>query len=102
MDGVVKEVPDPKDEPPVKAAYQLIVPADAVAPSITVPDPQREPGVVPVIVGKVDTLIIIVLGVLEPQLLLADTEIVPPLLPTTTSIEFVEELPVQPDGKTQV
>ena len=48
MDGVVKEVPVPNEEPPVDAAYQLIVPADAVAPNVTVPASQRDPGVVPV------------------------------------------------------
>ena len=56
MEGVVKEVPVPNEEPPVEAAYQLIVPADAVAPKITVPGPQREPGVVPVMVGMLLTV----------------------------------------------
>ena len=51
IDGVVKLVPVPKLEPPVAAAYQLIVPADAVAPNVTVPVPQTLPGVDPVIVG---------------------------------------------------
>jgi hypothetical protein len=63
MDGVVKEVPVPNDEPPVNAAYQLIVPAEAVAPNVTVPVPQREPGVVPVMVGMV--LTVAVIAVLE-------------------------------------
>ena len=44
-------MPVANDEPPVEAAYQLIVPAEAVAPKETVPVPQREPSVVPVIVG---------------------------------------------------
>ena len=48
--GVVNEVPVPNDVPPVKSAYQLIVPAEAVAPKVTVPGPQTEPGVVPVMV----------------------------------------------------
>jgi len=51
MLGVVKLVPVPKEEPPVEAAYQLIVPADAVAPKVTVPVPHRAAGVVPVRVG---------------------------------------------------
>jgi hypothetical protein len=51
MLGVVKEVPVPSDAPPVEAAYQSIVPAEAAAPNTTVPIPHREPGVVPVIVG---------------------------------------------------
>ena len=50
---MVKLVPVPKDAPPVEAAYQLIVPADAVAPKLTVPVPQFDDGVVPVIVGIV-------------------------------------------------
>ena len=56
IDGVVKDVPVPSELPPVDPAYQLIVPADAVAPNVTVPDPQTEPGVVPVIVGMVLTV----------------------------------------------
>ena len=51
MLGVVNEVPVPNEVPPVDAEYQLIVPADAVAPNVTVPVPQTDPGVVPVIVG---------------------------------------------------
>lgn len=54
--GVVKLVPVPNDVPPVAAAYQLIVPADAVAPSVNVPASQRDAGVVPVIVGSVLTV----------------------------------------------
>ena len=49
--GVVKLVPLPKLVPPVDAAYQLIVPALAAAPNVTVPLPHTEPGVVPLIVG---------------------------------------------------
>ena len=49
--GVVNDVPVPNETPPVAAAYQLIVPALAVAPNTTVPVPQRLAGVVPVIVG---------------------------------------------------
>jgi hypothetical protein len=51
MLAVVKLVPVPIIEPPVAAAYQLIVPAEAVAPNVTVPVPQLLPAVVPVIVG---------------------------------------------------
>ena len=47
----MNEVPVPSVEPPVAAAYQLIVPADAVAPRVTVPVPHVLPGVVPVMVG---------------------------------------------------
>ena len=51
MTGVVYEVPVPRDEPPVAAAYQLMVPADAVALSNTVPVPPLLPSVVDVIEG---------------------------------------------------
>ena len=59
---MVKLVPVPSDEPPVEVEYQLIVPALAVAPKSTVPVPQRELFVVPVIVGMV--LIVAVIAVL--------------------------------------
>ena len=51
MLGVVYEVPVAKLVPPVEAAYQLIVPALAAAPMVTVPVPHIEFGVVPDIVG---------------------------------------------------
>jgi hypothetical protein len=51
IEGVLKLVPEPSEAPPVAAAYQLMVPAEAVTPKITAPVPQLEPGVVPVIVG---------------------------------------------------
>ena len=44
-------MPVPKEAPPVEAAYQLMVPALAVAAKPTVPVPHREAGVLPVIVG---------------------------------------------------
>ena len=50
--GVVKLFPVPKEPPPVGAAYQDIVPADAAAAKVTVPDPTLDPGVVLVIVGE--------------------------------------------------
>ena len=56
MDGVIKLVPVPKLAPPDAAAYQLMVPADAVAPNVTVPVPQILAGVVPVMVGTVLTV----------------------------------------------
>ena len=58
MLGVVKLVPFPKLAPPAEAAYQLIVPVDAVAPKLTVPVPHLDAGVVPVIVGIVFTVIV--------------------------------------------
>ena len=54
--GVVKVVPVPKLAPPVAAAYQLIVPAEAVAPRTTVPVPHLDPGAVLIIVGIVLTV----------------------------------------------
>jgi hypothetical protein len=53
---VVKLVPVPKLVPPVEAAYQLIVPAEAVAPKVTVPASQREAGAVDEILGVVLTV----------------------------------------------
>ena len=46
----------PKEGPPAGAAYQLIVPALAVAPNVTLPVPHILLGVVPVIVGIVFTV----------------------------------------------
>ena len=63
MPGVVKLAPVPKLVPPVDTSYQLIVPADAVAPRVTVPLAQTLPGVVAVIVGTVFT--VATTGVLE-------------------------------------
>ena len=51
--GVVKEVPVPREVPPVAAANQEIVPAEAVAPMVTAPVPQIAAGVVAVMVGAV-------------------------------------------------
>ncbi len=56
MEGVVNDVPLPNEDPPVLAAYQLIVPALAVAPSVTVPASHTDPGVVPLIVGLAVTV----------------------------------------------
>ena len=56
IEGVVNGEPVPNDVPPVELAYQFIVPAEAVAAKFTVPVPQREPGVVPVMVGIVLTV----------------------------------------------
>ena len=54
--AVVYDIPVPNEAPPVRAAYQLIVPAEAVAPRVTVPASQRDVGVVPVMVGIVLTV----------------------------------------------
>lgn len=47
----MKLVPDPRTEPPVATLYQLIIPAEVVAPKVTVPLVHTFPGVVPVIEG---------------------------------------------------
>jgi hypothetical protein len=59
IEGVVNDVPVPSDAPPVRAAYQLIVPAEAVALSVTVPVPQREAGLVAVMDGVVLTITVV-------------------------------------------
>jgi hypothetical protein len=56
MLGVVKEVPVPKDVPPVAAVYQFIVPEEAVAPNVTVPVPHLLPGVTADINGAAVTV----------------------------------------------
>ena len=54
--GVVNETPVAIDVPPVKAEYQLIVPALAVAPNTAVPVPHIAAGVLAVMVGIVFTV----------------------------------------------
>jgi hypothetical protein len=70
MLGVVNEVPVPRLAPPVAAAYQLMVPADAVAPRVTVPVPHTLPGVLDVIDGMVFTVAItaVLAAVVHPPL----------------------------------
>ncbi len=53
MDGVVNEVPVEREVPPVIAAYQLNVPALAVAERVTVPASHRDPPFTEVTVGVV-------------------------------------------------
>lgn len=71
MDGVVKLVPVPSEEPPVEAANQDKVPAEAVAPNTTVPVPQVAPGVVDVMVGT---------GFTVPVTAVREAEVQPPLV----------------------
>ena len=74
MLGVVNDIPVPKLVPPVAAAYQLMVPALAVAPKVTVPVPQRLAGVVAVRVGVAFTVAVTAVLVAEVQpLLVAST-----------------------------
>ena len=53
---MVNVTPVPIEDPPINASYQLIVPAEAVAPRETVPVLQRLAGVVAVMVGMVLTV----------------------------------------------
>jgi hypothetical protein len=62
MLGVVNEVPVLRDEPPVEAAYQLIVPELALAPKTTVPLPHLPFG----LVVTVGTLFIVIIVVEDP------------------------------------
>ncbi len=67
IEGVVTGDPVPIFVPPDEASHQLSVPALAVAASETVPVPQREPGVDPVIVGKATTVTVAVDELAEEQ-----------------------------------
>jgi hypothetical protein len=64
----VKLVPVPSELPPVAAAYQLIVPALAVAPNVTIPVPHLEAGVEPVMVGMAFTVAVtaVLVSVVHP------------------------------------
>lgn len=89
IEEVVKLVPVPKELPNVDAEYQLMVPADALAPNVTVPVPHLEPIVVPVIVGIVFTVTANVRAVPSPQALEGVTCTFPDPAPTVTVTEFV-------------
>lgn len=52
MDGVVKLLPLPSEEPPDAAENHSMVPEDGVALMLTVPLPQREPSVEEETVGR--------------------------------------------------
>ena len=71
---MVKVVPVAKLDPPVGLVYQLIVPAEAVAPKLTFPGPQRDPGFVPVIIGLGFTTTFVVDASLVQPLTVAVTE----------------------------
>ena len=61
-------VPVPIAVPPVWESYQLIVPAEATAPSVTLPESQRDAGAVEVIVGEmlIVAIIAVLAGVVHP------------------------------------
>jgi len=58
IEGVVKVGPVAIEVPPDGLAYQLIVPAEAIALKFVLPEPQILPGVVLVIVGIGTTVIV--------------------------------------------
>ena len=60
----MNDVPVAIEVPPVNEVYQFILPADAVAPKVTVPAPHLEPEFVVVMVGMV--LIVAMISVLLP------------------------------------
>ena len=63
-------VPVPNRVPPVWESYQFIVPVEATAPSVTLPESQRDAGAVEVIVGGVFIVAIIAVlaGVVHPAI----------------------------------
>ena len=63
-------MPVPSEVPPVDAPYQFTVPVDGVAPSVAVPVPHIELGVVPVIVGMafIVALMVVLLDDMQPLL----------------------------------
>lgn len=90
--------------PPVAASNHDIVPTEAVAPKVTVPDPTLDPGVVPVIVGVITVVTAKVCAVPVPQVFEGVTVIVPefPLVVTVTEFVVPPAVFVQPDGNDQV
>lgn len=56
IEGVVNEVPEPSETPPVKAVYQLIVPAEEVAAKPVVPAAHIVAPVEDVMVGTAVTV----------------------------------------------
>ena len=86
MLGVVNDAPVPKLVPPVAAAYQLMVPALAVAPKVTVPVPQRLAAVLAAMVGVAFTVTAVVVAEQPPVVvnvnvaLPAETPVMTPVL----------------------
>ena len=99
MLGVVNDVPVPKLVPPVAAAYQLMVPALAVAPKVTVPVPQRLAAVLAVMVGVAFTVTALVVAEQPPVVVNvnvavpAETPVMTPvllLMVATAGLELVQ------------
>ena len=57
---------------------------------------------VPGCAGTVETVTANVRAVLVPQLLVAVTEMVPPALPTVALMEVELEVPLHPEGRSQL
>lgn len=53
----------PNEVPPVATSYQFSVPAEAVASKVSVPESQRELGLIEVIVGVVFTVAVMAVRV---------------------------------------
>lgn len=68
MEGVVYEfVEEANKAPPVIASYQSIVPAEAVAPSVTEPVPQTKSGWVEVMLGTTSMVAFTAVRLVEIQ-----------------------------------
>ena len=102
MLGVVNDTPVPKLVPPVAAAYQLMVPALAVAPKVTVPVPQRLAAVLAVMVGVAFTVTALVVAE-QPAVVVnvnvalpAETPVMTPvlLLMVATAVLELDQVPV--------
>ena len=101
--GVVYDVPVAKAVPPVDAAHQLIVPALAVAERASVPEPQTDAGVVPVIVGNAVTVIVLLCCTAAHPPLVVKVKVIFPVAPfavyvapaTFVALLTVPELAVQ-------
>ena len=104
MLGVVNDVPVPKLAPPVAAAYQLMVPALAVAPKVTVPVPQRLAAVLAVMVGVAFTVTVLVVAEQPPVVvnvnvaLPAETPVMTPVLLLMVATAVLELLQVPVTG----
>ena len=69
MAGVVNEVPLPRVFPPFAVAYQLIVPEETVAPSVTIPASHLAAAMDVRMVGSGLMVTLVVTVVLHPALL---------------------------------
>ena len=96
--GVMNEVPVPTEDPPDAEVYQCIVPAEDVAPRVTVPGPHVVPGVVEVTDGGILTVIETLRAALVPHPFVAVTLKIPDteLIPYATDTELLAPVMVAP------